>query len=272
MSSLMDVGINIEYCHYTHKSKMHHSHTHPHYELYFCTENVQQLSIVNGVEYEYKHPCVILSSPYTVHSMSCEDHDSDSYDRFVIYFHKDTLDAFGNEFVPDELRAANLGFLFKLTEKQAEYLRDLLTLISPITQQEKELTLALFFNKLLTFCPLKNAIKIGTSSFYIQDILQYIAETLSEQTNADTIAQKFAISRSKLDRDFKKFTGETFHSFIDNCRLNQSKIYLKKRLDMSIGDIAKSCGFVSDAYFFSYFKKHTGMTPSEYRKSINGIE
>ena len=243
------------------------SHTHPQYELYFCAEGVRQKSVVNGVEYNYCYPCVIISSPFTVHSMSC-DMSETSYERFVFNFSKRTLDSFDEHLIPKELYCRNSGLLFKLPDKEAKYLKDLLLLASPTTSEEKELTLALLLNKLFSFCPIENAINVGTTSFYIQDVLQYIAENYVEPLDAGTIAYKFLISRSKLDRDFKQFTGVTIHSFIEMCRLNQAKMLLELRQDLPISAISSLCGFTGDTYFFPFFKKNVGMTPIEYRKYL----
>ena len=76
------------------------------------------------------------------------------------------------------------------------------------------------------------------------------------------------ISRSKLDRDFKQYTGTTIHAFMDMCRLNQAKILLGLRPYLSIAEIATYCGFTGETYFFPFFKRNTGMTPIQYRAYI----
>ena len=267
MSLIYDPMVDIAICHYIDKLNMYSSHIHPQYELYFCPEDIEQLSIVNGVEYRYKYPCVIISSPYTIHSMSYLDDRTENWERFVMYYSKSVADHLTDRYLNNNLCANNSGYLFKITAEQAQSLKNMIIASSPETAIENELLLAMFLNKLLGYCPFEKAIKVGTSSFYIQDVLQYVAETLQDQPTADDIAYKFSVSRSKLDRDFKRFTGGTLHDFVDNCRLNQSKSLLRSRLDLSIADVAKSSGFINEAYFFSYFKKHTGRTPAEYRKA-----
>ena len=37
-------------------------------------------------------------------------------------------------------------------------------------------------------------------------------------------------------------------------------------MDVPIGEVAEKCGFLDTKYFNRVFKKHTNMTPSEYRK------
>ena len=262
--NLCDISLH----HWTYLSEMRFSHTHPQYEIYFCADNVDQKSVINGAEYSYKYPCVIISSPYTVHSMSCTDKEASQYERFVLYFDESIIEQFDPMFLPDGLLSRNSGYMFKLTEKDADYLKKFMLAFDPKDKTELKLLLATFLHKLIAISPVKDAICVGKSSFYIQDVLQYIAENYVEPLDAGTIAYKFLISRSKLDRDFKQFTGVTIHSFIEMCRLNQAKMLLELRQDLPISAISSLCGFTGDTYFFPFFKKNVGMTPIEYRKYL----
>ena len=263
---LVDEENDIKIFHVTHVSVMKHSHVHPQYELFFCTEAIDQKAVINGVEYFFSHPCVIISTPYTIHSNSCTDPSTQTFDRFVFSFAVKTIEAFPSHIIPDNLKRKNTGLFFKLTCDQALHLKNLLINVNAKTESEKELVLALFINRLLSFCPLEQAERIGMSSFYIQDVLQYISENFYKPIDATSIARHFAISRSKLDRDFKYFTGDTVHCYIEICRANQAKFLLEFRPDLSIREIAKECGFNSETYFFPFFKRHVGVTPIEYRK------
>ena len=262
--NLCDISLH----HWTNISEMRHSHTHPQYEVYFCSDNVEQKSVINGAEYEYKYPCVIISSPYTVHAMSCIDRNAVTYERFVMYFNEGIIEQFDKKLIPEGLLERNSGYMFKLSEEDAAFLKNMILAFNPQNSTELKLLLASFLNKLISLSPMKDAVCVGKSSFYIQDVLQYVAENYSEQIDATTIAYKFLISRSKLDRDFKQFTGVTIHGFIEMCRLNQAKMLLEYRPDMSISTISASCGFSCETYFFPFFKKNVGMTPIEYRKFI----
>ena len=193
--------------------------------------------------------------------------NAESFDRFVFSFAAKTIEAFPAHIIPEKLKWKNSGLLFKLTCHQAEHLKNLLINVDAKTLPEKELVLALFINRLLSFCPIEQAERIGTSSFYIQYVLQYISENFYLPIDAMSIAHHFSVSRSKLDRDFKHFTGDTVHSYIEICRSNQAKFLLEFRHDLSIKEIAGECGFNSETYFFPFFKKHVGVTPVEYRRN-----
>lgn len=269
---LSDMGMDLVIDHFTGLSVMPYTHTHPQYELYFCPENVEQNSVINGMEYVYRYPCAILSTPYTVHSMSCVDPTAKSYDRYVFYFGKKTLQSFDARFIPSALLERNTGLLFRLTEEQAEELRHLLRVWetgSGKSAEQRELIFLLFVHKLFDFCPKENALRVGTPSFYIQDVLQYVSEHFATEIDVVRIAAHFAVSRSKLERDFKRFTGVTVHQFAEICRLNQAKYLLQNPKKYSMAQIAERCGFSSETYLFPFFKKHTGLTPLEFRKQVN---
>lgn len=257
--------------HWTGLAVMNHSHVHSLYELYLCIDNVKQKSVINGEEYEYHYPCAILSPPYTVHSMSCDDPADTDFERYVFYFGEELLISYREQLIPSDLNRANVGQLFPLTEEQAAYLRSVLKICyeenpHPTTAEQKSILIFLL-NKIFDFCPKNRIIEVGLSSEYIGHLLRYIAEHFQETINAESIAKAFSISRSKLDRDFKCFTGITPHQFIEICRINHAKILLQKKDALSIKEIAEACGFESETYFFPFFKKCTGMTPMEFRQN-----
>ena len=254
----------------THSSdnqEMKHTHTHQQYELYFCTLPVRQRSIINGVEYKYDYPCVIISPPYTIHAMSCDDPEAPVFDRYIFYFNKNFFDLFAKSIIPDSIKCQNSGLFIKLTEEQALYLKGIISASDPQNESESEIVLALLLNKLVSLCTVENVLQIDSSSSYLQDVLMYISQNFAEEITPVSISKKFAVSRSKLDRDFKLYTGSSVREFINSCRLNQAKILLECNSDRYISDFAKECGFQSETYFFQFIKKHIGMTATEYRKS-----
>lgn len=250
-------------------SVMDHAHIHPQYEIYFCTENLRQKSIINGVEYSYKFPCVIISKPYSIHSMSC-DEAVNTFDRYVVYFSLNE-ELFNQLEFPDILTDAKMGLLFELAEHQAQYLKKLFELFScdsdsSITKKEGYLLLSFFINRLFDFCQGGKITQIGSSEFYLQDVLRYISENLSQKITVSDVARNFAVSRSKLERDFRQATSRTPHEYIDMCRINQAKIMLSSKEPISISEVSNACGFSSETYFFPFFQNKVGVSPAEYRR------
>jgi AraC-like DNA-binding protein len=59
-----------------------------------------------------------------------------------------------------------------------------------------------------------------------------------------------------------------FYEFINNYRIKEAKEILKTDKEQTISDVFLAVGFNSKSVFNTFFKKNTGMTPSEFRKQI----
>ena len=80
------------------------------------------------------------------------------------------------------------------------------------------------------------------------------------------VAGEVGISQSHFSTVFAQETGITFTQYLTGLRIAKAKELLEATA-MRSSEIAFQVGY-NDAHYFSYlFKKHTGMTPSEYRKS-----
>lgn len=77
-------------------------------------------------------------------------------------------------------------------------------------------------------------------------------------------ASDFGVSPNHLNRVVKAGTGRSAGDWIDISRLTLSKLLLRQS-DMPVIDIAARAGFDDQSYFSRFFKKQTGMTPSEFR-------
>lgn len=253
---------------------MYAPHIHSLYELYFCPENITQRSVICGMEYEHTYPTAILSKPYTIHSMSCLEDCKTDYRRYVFYFTEEDASSLGINFFPEGvLKEGSMGVLFRLTEDEAEYLERVIKFVLsekyPLDRKEKILVLSFVLNKIYSFAKDERMTGVGTNSYYVQNVLEYISEHFSENIDTALLAEHFSVSRSKLDRDFKNAIGATPKTFIESCRITHAKNLIGSYKNCKVTEIAQLCGFSSDQYFYRFFKKHTGKTPAEYKKEAH---
>ena len=82
-------------------------------------------------------------------------------------------------------------------------------------------------------------------------------------------AKEAGISENYLSRLVKQSTGRSVGAWIDIVRIQRAKRLLSST-DLSIIDIAASVGIEDQSYFSRLFKKETGMTPSAFRKKMQG--
>jgi len=99
---------------------------------------------------------------------------------------------------------------------------------------------------------------IGTVRAYIH---QHISEDLSLTRLADVVS----LSPSYLSRIYKQTTGSGLSEDIASIRLNKS-IEMLKQPRYRMHEISAALGFVSDNYFYRFFKKHMNVTPQEFRE------
>jgi AraC-like DNA-binding protein len=81
--------------------------------------------------------------------------------------------------------------------------------------------------------------------------------------NVDVISKELGISRVQFNRRLKTIINDSPGNYIRNYRLKHAAWLLLNK-NMTIAEIAYAVGFSSQAYFSNTFKKHYGMTPTEY--------
>jgi AraC-like DNA-binding protein len=100
-------------------------------------------------------------------------------------------------------------------------------------------------------------------------VLNAIAANPLRDWKARELATIGKVSYSGLRAAFQKSGQGTVHEHIQRARLDQSRLLLAdKRL--SIKDVAGQLSFSSEFYFSHFFRHHTGMTPTEFRRHLKG--
>ncbi len=93
---------------------------------------------------------------------------------------------------------------------------------------------------------------------------QYVRDHLHEELTQEMVARRVYLSRTQFISRFHTETGQTFNEFVTRCRIEQAKNLLEQT-DFPLTFIRLSVGYKSPAYFYTVFRKHTGMLPSQYR-------
>lgn len=96
------------------------------------------------------------------------------------------------------------------------------------------------------------------------DVLAFVNANYTKRINVQELAKMSFISRSQLQKKFKKYTGRSISDYIIQKRIETAKMLLRKGM-RSIQEIAFDCGFNDFSYFARKFRAITGMTPRDYR-------
>ena len=98
-------------------------------------------------------------------------------------------------------------------------------------------------------------------------MVDYIHKHYEQNISIEDIAAAGGVCRSKCCKLFNKVIGQTPNVYLTHYRIAKSCKMLNET-DMSISEIADSCGFQSASYFIVVFKKELGISPQKYRKNL----
>ncbi len=104
------------------------------------------------------------------------------------------------------------------------------------------------------------------SSEYFEKLMSLLSEHYREERSVEFYAEKMHISSKHLSRVIRSFTGRSVHQWIDEFVALEIKNLLKYS-NMSIQQISYFLNFPNPSFMGQYFKRITGMTPGEYKKS-----
>ncbi len=101
----------------------------------------------------------------------------------------------------------------------------------------------------------------------VQSVILRTDAEISGDLSLHVQAEKTGVNPSYLSALFKKETGVTLTEYVNQRRIEYA-IFLLNSTNMQIQTIAQHCGMPDVNYFTRTFKKQTGKTPTQYRRSI----
>lgn len=106
------------------------------------------------------------------------------------------------------------------------------------------------------------------SGSVVKRILHYMENNYKENIKLKDIARLFHYNSTYLGTVFKEETGEILKNALDMIRITQAKKMLYET-DLKIYQIAEEVGYSDLDNFYTIFKKHVGVSPKEYKKTVN---
>ena len=103
----------------------------------------------------------------------------------------------------------------------------------------------------------------AVSQKYVKEAMEYIKSNYTEKITLDGIAKIIGINKSYFAREFKKYAGQTVHTYINNLRCTKADRCLAD--GMSVTETAMEVGFGTLSYFTRTYRKIRGVSPSEGR-------
>lgn len=100
----------------------------------------------------------------------------------------------------------------------------------------------------------------------IKDVLAYISENYYNNISLDNLAKIAGMNPKYFCRYFRNMTERTPIDYLNYYRVECACEMLSTK-DISIKEVAISCGFNDESYFIKTFHKYKGITPKQFMKT-----
>jgi AraC family transcriptional regulator len=110
----------------------------------------------------------------------------------------------------------------------------------------------------------------GLATWQQRVVGEHIEEHLAEQISLTALAQLVRLSPFHFARAFKQSFGMPPHRFHTHRRIERAKALLSKPA-MSVTEVGLVVGFGGTSSFTTSFRKVTGATPTDYRRSVTSF-
>ena len=101
----------------------------------------------------------------------------------------------------------------------------------------------------------------------LQRVLDYIEAHLEESISIQALSEIAGLSKFHFARTFKRSKDMTPHEYTVQCRVRRTQRLLTET-DMPLSEIALASGFSDQSHCARRFRQQTGITPSQYRRSM----
>ena len=100
----------------------------------------------------------------------------------------------------------------------------------------------------------------------VSSVKEWIKMNIDRPITPAEVSEQFGYHPDYLTAMFRRATGKTLCSYINEIRIRRAKKWLLTT-DMRVGEIAHAVGFSDERYFMRVFRRVEGITPTEYRNA-----
>lgn len=97
--------------------------------------------------------------------------------------------------------------------------------------------------------------------------INYIENNLNEQISVSELAKLCTTSEATLRRHFKNEVGMSPIEYMNTLKIKKAQQLLKLP-EFTVSTLCEQLNFYDTSYFYKLFKRHTNMTPIQYRKQF----
>lgn len=249
-------------------------HCHEYYEI-FLTLRGKAIHYVNGASEN-------VTGGYLIFIRKDDIHDYQNYDgafEFVnLAFTQETLFSLfsylGEGFPAQYLLDSEIPPIVKLSSSETQSLYLKLAELNTVNFEEKSLLklkcralLAEIFTKYFCAKPAEN----NHIPFWLENAHEKMKNPENFIVGKSRFFELSGVSRAHATRLLSKHYGVTPSDYVNDLRLSYAaNLFLSSNLNAT--EICYECGFQNVSWFYSMFKAKYGVTPANFRKSLDKIK
>jgi AraC-like DNA-binding protein len=247
------------------------------YALCICTAGEINIEI-DRQKYKVDAHSFLMAAPSTIVKFVKTSKD---FMMKLLFFDKNFLiKNISNPFIIEKMNLFSKGSynIVKTSAKNSSLLQNLLDYLDKKSKKQgkftEEIIRTIIFNLLLETAEImeqENAANPGKEEGKKDLYLRFnklIRENINRERTVQFYADQLHVSNKYLIEIIKKASGKTPHEVIDEAVLKEAYVMLGNP-DITISEIAFELQFNSASAFGRFFKKHTTLSPSEYRMKEN---
>jgi len=256
--------VRLIYCTMARYDESWHSimHRHPHAELFFCLDGRGELQIARERIQLHKGDFFLIN-PGVEHTERSSQEEALSYIvigasgvRFFSEGRKDGLQRYG--LIQDrnnslEYEPYFMDIIRELEGKREGYLSICLNILNILFAKISRCMQV----QIASSTPMSGALNCG-------EIKQLIDEYYAKPITLEWLAAQAHVSKYHLSHSFQRQYAISPIQYLNKRRLREAE-HLLAHTTHSLSEIGNMIGFSSASYFSQAFKRHTGLSPSEYR-------
>lgn len=100
----------------------------------------------------------------------------------------------------------------------------------------------------------------------LQPVILYIEKNYNRSPSLDEMAEEIHVTPRHLCRLFRRLLNMSPFDYLTEYRIKKAKEAIIASGNLSVKEIAAQAGYNDTSYFCSLFKKHEGLTPTEFKK------
>ena len=223
--------------------------------------------------FDVKEGMIMLLPPHKIRTFI---HNTPHLEGFYCHFSNDFIaDGPGLKYLHDILNHADIIYdptLF-LDQEHRERIFVILQQMESLYQQNRNLDLIRLYlftllGEIRHFIEKLPRHDLSVNETLVFRFRKLITSQIQNLHSVKEYADLLSVSPNHLNKTIKNTTGKTASEIINESLLMEAKALLSLP-HLSVSEIAFALGVDDVSYFSRFFKKHSGMSPSDYRKGID---